>query len=106
MTHDVEHLEEHVQACIVVFLSLLVLTGLTVWASYLKVPTAAAVTIALCVASVKGTMVVLYFMHLISEKKLIYFALSMTGFFFLVLILLPVLGVHDIIRILIIKGYH
>jgi len=105
MGHDTEHLEEHVRTCIVVFLSLLVLTGLTVWASYLEVPTPAAITIALCIASVKATMVVLYFMHFLSEKKVIYFTLSMTAFFFLGLILIPVLGVHDVIRMLILKGY-
>lgn len=105
MTQDLEHVEEHIRACIVVFLSLLVLTGLTVWASYLEVPAPAAITIALCIAATKGTMVGLYFMHLISEKKLIYFALGMTVFFFLGLILLPVLGVHDIIRLLITKSY-
>lgn len=105
MVPDREHIEEHVRACIVVFLSLMVLTGLTVWASYLEVPTPAAITIALCIASVKATMVLLYFMHLISEKKLIYFTLSMTAFFFLGLILLPILGLHDVIRFLVTRGY-
>lgn len=105
MEKDSNHIEEHVRACIIIFLSLLVLTSLTVWASYLEVQPAAAVAIALCIAAVKGTMVILYFMHLISEKKLIYFALGLTAFFFLGLILLPVLGAHDVIRILIMKGY-
>ena len=105
MASDLEHVEEHVRACIIIFLSLLVLTGLTVMASYLEVPTPAAITIALCIAFVKASLVVMYFMHLISEKKLIYFALSLTAFFFVVLILLPIAGFQDVIRVMITKGY-
>jgi cytochrome c oxidase subunit IV len=105
MADDLEHVEEHVRACIIIFLSLLVLTGFTVLASYLDVPKPAAITIALCIAAVKATLVLLYFMHLVSEKKLIYFSLALTAFFFVGLILLPILGVHDVIRIIMIKGY-
>jgi hypothetical protein len=34
-------------------------------------------------------------MHLISEKKLIYAVLALTAFFFVALLALPVLTVHD-----------
>ena len=36
-----------------------------------------------------------YFMHLISEKKLIYAVLGLTVVFFIALLALPVLTVHD-----------
>jgi hypothetical protein len=36
-----------------------------------------------------------YFMHLISEKKLIYAVLALTGAFFIALMVLPVVTVHD-----------
>jgi caa(3)-type oxidase subunit IV len=50
-----------------------------------------AVTVALFVAIVKGSRVAGYFMHLVSEKKLIYAVLELTIVFFAVLLALPVL---------------
>jgi cytochrome c oxidase subunit 4 len=50
-----------------------------------------AVTVALLVATIKGTLVACYFMHLISEKKLIYAVMALTVAFFFVLLSLPVL---------------
>jgi hypothetical protein len=49
-----------------------------------------AVALALLVATVKGSLVACYFMHLISEKKLIYAVLVLTAVFFIVLLALPV----------------
>ena len=49
----------------------------------------------LLVATVKGSLVACYFMHLISEKKLIYAVLGLTFVFFVVLLALPSLTVHD-----------
>jgi len=101
MAHNIEELDRHVRACIVVFVCLLGLTAVTVLASYLKLPSAATITIALCIAMVKASLVILYFMHLISERKLIYYALTVTLGFFLLLLLLPYAGNSDIIRQLI-----
>jgi caa(3)-type oxidase subunit IV len=53
------------------------------------------VTIALIVATIKGGLVACYFMHLISEKKLIYAVLALTVVFFAALIALPVFTVSD-----------
>jgi len=36
-----------------------------------------------------------YFMHLISEKKLIYAVLALTAFFFVALLALPIFTVSD-----------
>ena len=47
-------------------------------------------TVALLVAIVKGSLVACYFMHLISEKKLIYAVLVLTVVFFVALLALPV----------------
>jgi cytochrome c oxidase subunit IV len=44
---------------------------------------------------VKGSLVACYFMHLISEKKLIYAVLVLTVAFFIALLFLPILTVHD-----------
>jgi caa(3)-type oxidase subunit IV len=54
-----------------------------------------AVSLALLVATIKGSLVACYFMHLISEKRLIVAILALTVVFFLVLIALPILTVSN-----------
>jgi caa(3)-type oxidase subunit IV len=49
-----------------------------------------AIAVALFIATIKGALVACYFMHLISEKKLIYAVLAITVFKFVVLMILPV----------------
>jgi cytochrome c oxidase subunit 4 len=68
-----------------------VLTVITVAISYLHLSVPIAVAVALFVAIVKGSLVAGYFMHLVSEKKLIYAVLVLTIVFFAVLLALPVL---------------
>jgi cytochrome c oxidase subunit 4 len=82
-------IDKHVRAYIGVFVALMVLTIVTVAVSYLDLSIGLAVTVALFVATVKGALVAGYFMHLISEKKLIYAVLLLTVAFFAVLIALP-----------------
>ena len=89
-SHDVD-IDKHVRVYITVFVSLMVLTLITVAVGYLHLPVGPAVAVALLIASVKGSLVACYFMHLISEKKLIYAVLALTVVFFVVLMALPVL---------------
>ena len=84
-------IDKHVKIYISVFVALMVLTIVTVAISYLHLPLFWAVTLALLVASVKGSLVACYFMHLISEKKLIYAVMALTVAFFIVLLALPTL---------------
>jgi cytochrome c oxidase subunit IV len=100
MSDTVEHvnhadhavdIDKHVRIYITVFVALMALTIITVAISRLHLPVPIAVTVALLVATVKGTLVACYFMHLISEKKLIYAVLGVTVAFFVVLLALPVL---------------
>ena len=58
---------------------------------HLAVP--AAITLALIIATIKGSMVASVFMHLSHEKKWIYGALLLTVVFFVVLLFLPLLTV-------------
>ena len=88
-------IDRTVRVYITVFAALLVLTIVTVAVSRYHLPVHEAVTIALVVATIKGSLVACYFMHLISEKKLIYAVLALTAAFFVVLLFLPVLTVHD-----------
>ena len=84
-------IDRHVRVYITVFVALLVLTVVTVAISRFHLPVHQAVAIALIVATIKGSLVACYFMHLISEKKLIYAVLGLTAAFFVALLFLPVL---------------
>jgi cytochrome c oxidase subunit 4 len=83
-------IDRQVRIYITVFVALMVLTAITVAVSYLDLSVPLAVTVALVVATVKGTLVAGYFMHLVSERKLIYAVLALTVAFFVALMALPV----------------
>jgi cytochrome c oxidase subunit 4 len=89
--HDAADIDRHVKVYITVFFSLMVLTIVTVTVSRFHLPVPYAVTVALLIAIIKGSLVACYFMHLISEKKLIYAVMALTVVFFAVLLSLPVL---------------
>ena len=87
---DVAQVKQHVRVYLMVFAALAVLTIVTVAISYLHLPTAYAIGIAMVVATVKASLVALYFMHLISEEKVILWLLLLCAAFIVVLMLLPV----------------
>jgi cytochrome c oxidase subunit 4 len=88
-------IDKQVRIYITVFVSLMALTIITVAISRFHLPVPIAVTVALIVAIIKGSLVACYFMHLISEKKLIYAVLAVTAFFFAALLALPVITHSD-----------
>src|SRR5262245_5248256 len=88
-------IDKHVRIYITVFVALMVLTIITVAISRVHLPIPMAVTVALLVAIIKGSLVACYFMHLISEKRLIYAVLALTVAFFVVLLALPTLTHKD-----------
>ena len=88
-------IDKHVRIYITVFVTLMVLTVVTVVVSRFHLPVRIAVTVALLVATIKGSLVACYFMHLISEKKLIYAVLALTAVFFAALQALPIFTVSD-----------
>lgn len=90
-----EEVSHHVRTYLKVFGALLVLTVITVGVFYLHLPIVGAVVVALIVASIKGSLVACYFMHLISERGLIYWILALCALFFVVLLLLPVITDHE-----------
>lgn len=87
--HSAEQIKKETRIYILVFIALAALTLITVGISYLHLSTGPAVALALFVALVKGSLVAAFFMHLLSERKLIYAVLVFTVFFFLALIFLP-----------------
>jgi len=84
-------IDKHVRVYITVFVALMALTLITVAVSYLDLSPAMAITVALFIATVKGSLVAGYFMHLISEKRLIYAVLVITAIKFIALLALPAL---------------
>jgi len=94
-TDHAAEIDKHVKVYISVFVALMVLTIVTVAVSRFHLPVHLAVTVALIVATIKGSLVACYFMHLISEKKLIYAVLALTAVFFVVLLALPVITHSD-----------
>jgi len=76
---------------------LLVFTVITVAVNQVHLAVPLAITVALIIATIKGSMVASIFMHLSHEKKWIYGSLILTVVFFIVLIMLPNLTVSDTI---------
>ena len=99
--HDAAEIDKHVRVYITVFVALMALTLITVAISYLHLSTPVAIAVALFVATIKGSLVACYFMHLISEKKLIYAVLLITVIKFIALLALPAIttsntfGIHQ-----------
>ena len=90
-TEHAADIDKQVKIYITVFVALMALTIITVAVSYLHLSTPMAITVALFVATVKGSLVACYFMHLISEKRLIYAVLVITVIKFVALLALPAL---------------
>ena len=95
MSDHAVDIDKTVRVYITVFVTLMVLTIVTVAVSRFHLPVPIAVTVALLVAVIKGSLVACYFMHLLSEKKLIYAVLGLTVVFFVALMALPIATVHD-----------
>ncbi|HVS01785.1 MAG TPA: cytochrome C oxidase subunit IV family protein [Thermoanaerobaculia bacterium] len=89
--HEHIDVKKHVRTYIVVFVSLMALTLITVAVSYLDLSTGPAVALALLIASIKGSLVACYFMHLISERKLILVTMGFTMLAFFAVLLGPLL---------------
>ena len=86
MSH--EEVKKHVRTYLVVFVALLCLSAVTVGISYLHVSRGMAIALAMIVATVKASLVALFFMHLIDEKKTIYYILELTAVLFVFLCLI------------------
>ncbi len=95
---ELEDIRKHIRVYISVFIALAVLTVVTVTASYVHFAIPIAIGVALIIATVKSSLVASFFMHLISERRLIYAVLLLTFVFFLALMFLPLLGYVDRVR--------
>ena len=96
MTSGTPEMHKESKKYVWVGLSLLLLTAVTVAVRNLNLGIALAIFIALLIATLKGSLVASFFMHLLSEKKVIYILLLSTVFLFIVLMGLILLGRFDV----------
>ncbi len=87
MSH--EDIDHHVRIYMRVFAALVVLTIVTVGVSYLHLAPGPALALGLTIALIKGSLVACYFMHLISEKKMLLWVMAISLVFFFFELLIP-----------------
>jgi len=91
-----EHFSHHVRRYLYVFYALIFGTIVTVLASLIPFGSYSInIAVALFIACCKAFLVAGYFMHLISERKMIYGILAFTAFFFFGLMGLILWHFHD-----------
>ena len=95
MAHSAEHIAKHKKVYITVGIVLLVGTIITVAAANVHLGIILGITVAVLIATVKGSLVAGYFMHLFSERRLIYVILAFTAVFVLAMVGLIMLEHHD-----------
>ncbi len=90
-----EDIQHHIKVYMNVFIALAVLTLVTVAVSYLEVSFIEAFFIAVTVATIKGSLVLSYFMHLLTEKPAVLWILATTMIAFLILMFIPLISMTD-----------
>ncbi len=95
MHSDQESIRKSIKTYMMVGAALFVFTGITVAVNQVHLAVPLAITVALIIATMKGSMVAGIFMHLSHEKKWIYGALILTVIGFAILMLVPSLTLND-----------
>jgi cytochrome c oxidase subunit IV len=90
-----EHIQNHVKTYIKVFAALAVGTIVTVLASNVRLGIVLGIIVALIIATVKGSLVAGFFMHLSTERKPIYWVLTLTAVFVAVMVGLIMFARYD-----------
>jgi cytochrome c oxidase subunit 4 len=90
MSEHTDDISKHVRGYMIVGGTLLIGTILTVLASYVDLGHQWNIVLALIIATAKASLVALFFMHLISERQMIYVVLSFTAFFLVGLMFLTI----------------
>jgi cytochrome c oxidase subunit IV len=80
----------HPRVYITIFLALLVGTGLTVFAAFYDFPGPLNAVVALTIAVIKGTLVILYFMHVRYGSRLIALVIGSALFWLAILFALTI----------------
>ena len=91
-TETPQEIQKEVKKHIAIYGLLLLLTAVNFFLSRMHLSAVQTLTGVLLIASIQGSLVACYFMHLISEKKLIHFFLILTIIGFITLLFFPLLG--------------
>ena len=94
---DTEAVKKSVRTYFMIGAALYVFTVITVAVNQVHLAIPLAITVALIIATIKGSMVASVFMHLSHEKQWIYGSLVLTVFFFIVLMAVPLFTISDTI---------
>ena len=95
MHSDSEAIRKHVRTYWMIGAALFVFTVITVAVNQVHLAVPLAITVALIIATMKGSMVAAVFMHLNHERMWIYAALVLTVIGFVILMLVPSLTLGD-----------
>ena len=95
MHSDQESIRKTIRTYWMIGAALFVFTVITVAVNQVHLAVPLAITVALIIATMKGSMVASVFMHLSHEKKWIYGALILTVVGFAILMLIPSLTIND-----------
>ena len=95
MSSDQEAIKKTIRTYWMVGAALFVFTGITVAVNQVHLAVPMAITVALIIATMKGSMVASIFMHLSHERKWIYGALILTVIGFAVLMTVPIFTMMD-----------
>ena len=90
-----EDIQHHIKVYMNVFIALAVLTVVTVAVSFLDVSFIEAFFLAITVATIKGSLVLSFFMHLLEEKPAVIWILATTMVAFLILMFIPLISLTD-----------
>jgi caa(3)-type oxidase subunit IV len=95
MHSEVDHVKKSIRTYMMIGAALFVFTAITVAVNQVHLAVPLAITVALIIAGMKGSMVASVFMHLSHEKKWVYGALLLTVAGFIILLFLPLVTVLD-----------
>jgi len=95
MHSDPASVRASIRKYVMIGAALLAFTVITVAVNRVHLVVPLAITVALIIACVKGSMVAAVFMHLSNEKRWIYGALLLTAIFFAVLMTVPLFTIKD-----------
>ena len=95
MHSDQESIKKTIRTYWMIGAALFVFTGITVAVNQVHLAVPLAVTVALIIATMKGSMVASVFMHLSHERKWIYGALILTVIGFAILMTVPMFTMMD-----------
>ena len=95
MHSDAASVKSSIRTYMMIGAALLVFTVITVAVNQVHLAVPLAITVALIIATMKGSMVAAVFMHLNHERKWIYGALLLTVVFFIVLMCVPMFTTMD-----------